>query len=346
MEVATTPVDNKNLIHIDGELIAVPLVGCIAFGVIDRGTNVLQVRPTTLCPLSCIFCSTDAGPRSRRRATEYVVELDCLLDTFREVVAMKGCSKIEAHIDTVGDATTYPKLVELVHQLSQVPEVSVVSMQSHGALLTEKLAERLDAAGLSRLNLSIDSMDPELARTLSGTPSFDVMKVLEVAEYITSSLKMDVLLAPVWVPGVNDGDLPRIIEFAKRIRAGKRWPPLGIQKMEVHKYGRRPKGVKPMSWFKFYNSLRELEAIYGLKLILNPRDFGIRKERKIPPVFKKFEKVKVEVIAPGWLKGEALGVARSRLVTIVGAEGVEIGSKVNVRMLETKDNLYIARLEL
>ncbi|MCE4627148.1 MAG: radical SAM protein, partial [Desulfurococcales archaeon] len=39
-----------------------PLVGTVFIGVIDRGTNVLQVRPTTLCPLNCIFCSVDAGP--------------------------------------------------------------------------------------------------------------------------------------------------------------------------------------------------------------------------------------------------------------------------------------------
>ena len=45
----------------------IPLIGCIAFGLIDRGTNLIQIRPFTGCPLSCIFCSVDAGPRSRNR---------------------------------------------------------------------------------------------------------------------------------------------------------------------------------------------------------------------------------------------------------------------------------------
>ncbi|MEM2002843.1 MAG: hypothetical protein QXT77_09385 [Candidatus Methanomethylicaceae archaeon] len=52
-----------------------PLVGTVYFGIIDRGTNVLQIRPTTYCPLSCIFCSTDAGPNSKRRRTEYLSSL-------------------------------------------------------------------------------------------------------------------------------------------------------------------------------------------------------------------------------------------------------------------------------
>ncbi|MFP3179020.1 MAG: radical SAM protein, partial [Thermocladium sp.] len=34
-----------------------PLVGSLAFGIIDRGTNVIEVRPTSICSLSCIFCS-------------------------------------------------------------------------------------------------------------------------------------------------------------------------------------------------------------------------------------------------------------------------------------------------
>ncbi|MEM1586569.1 MAG: hypothetical protein QXX99_01730 [Candidatus Bathyarchaeia archaeon] len=74
----------------------IPLLGCIAFGLIDRGTNVIQARPITTCPLSCIFCSTDAGPRSRFRCTEYIVPLDYLLKAFRGIVAFKGGRNIEA----------------------------------------------------------------------------------------------------------------------------------------------------------------------------------------------------------------------------------------------------------
>ncbi|HDD34251.1 MAG TPA: radical SAM protein, partial [Thermofilaceae archaeon] len=46
----------------------IPLIGHLAFGIVDRGTNLLQIRPTSSCPLSCVFCSVDAGPASKRRA--------------------------------------------------------------------------------------------------------------------------------------------------------------------------------------------------------------------------------------------------------------------------------------
>ena len=81
----------------------IPLLGCIAFGIIDRGTNLLQIRPISTCPLSCIFCSTDAGPKSRIRQSEYIVPLDYIVEEFKRIVKFKGAFRIEAHIDTVGD---------------------------------------------------------------------------------------------------------------------------------------------------------------------------------------------------------------------------------------------------
>ena len=43
----------------------IPLIGTAYFGLIDRGTNLIEIRPLTGCNLSCIFCSVDADPSSR-----------------------------------------------------------------------------------------------------------------------------------------------------------------------------------------------------------------------------------------------------------------------------------------
>ncbi len=59
--------------------LGVPQVGTLAFGVVDRGTSVLEVRPTSVCAPSCVFCSVNAGPQSRARWAEYVVEVEALL---------------------------------------------------------------------------------------------------------------------------------------------------------------------------------------------------------------------------------------------------------------------------
>lgn len=297
-----------------------------------------------MCPLSCIFCSTDAGPKSRHRLTEYVVDLDLLIEWFEYIVKFKGEKKIEAHIDTVGDPLAYPRLVELVQRLSEVKGVEVISLQTHGVLLTEKIVDELAEAGLSRINLSIDALDPLLAKKLAGTERYDLHHVMRIAEYIASKPNIDLLIAPVWVPGINDHEIPKIIEYALKIGAGKKWPALGIQKYEAHKRGRKPRGVKPMSWGQFYRKLAELEKKYKTKLILRPEDFGIHKRPMIPILYQKGEKVLVEIVEKGWLKGELLAVdkKRQRVITVVETQ-VPIGTKMYVKIIANKHNLYIAK---
>ncbi|HIH44474.1 MAG TPA: radical SAM protein [Candidatus Methanoperedenaceae archaeon] len=318
----------------------IPLHGCIAFGIIDRGTNVLQVRPSTECPLSCTFCSTDAGPCSTMRAAEYIVDLQHLVDSFREAARRKGVNDIEAHIDTVGEPAAYPELVELVAALADTKNVKVVSMQSNGVLLDDRLLSDLDAGGLSRINLSIEALDPVLAKKIGGR-NYPLGRVLENAEYITASTGIDLLIAPVWLPGINDAEMPGLIEYAKKIGAGRRYPPLGIQKYLPHKYGRKP-AVKVMSWDLFYSKLSMLEKEHGVKLVLSPSDFGSYRCNPLPRVFRRHERASVEVLGQGWMKGEKLAQARDRLITVVGGGKIRAGSHIDVRMERVVDGIYIA----
>lgn len=320
----------------------IPLIGSVAFGLIDRGTNLIQVRPISTCVFSCIFCSTDAGPKSRTRQTEYIVELDYLMEWFIALVNEKGIGDIEAHIDTVGDPFSYPKIVELVERLREIPEVKVISSQTHGPLLTEELISKLDRAGMDRINLSIDSLNEGKARYLSGSPWFKLDKVLKIAKMVAES-SIDLLIAPVWVPGINDEDMPKLIEFALNIGAGKRWPPLGIQKYEVYRGGRKPKGVKPMSWSSFYARLRRWEEEYGVKLVLRPEDFGIRKVKPLIKPIRKGEVLMARLVAPGWRRGELLGVARGRVITILNPPPAPTGASIRVRVIRDKDNVYYSR---
>jgi hypothetical protein len=145
----------------------------------------------------------------------------------------------------------------------------------------------------------------------------------------------------VYVPGINDAEIPKLIRFAQEIGAGKRFPPLGIQKFEHYRYGRSPKGVKAQSWWQFFNrSIRPWEKEFGIKLRLDPaRDFGTVRRPFIPLVFSKGEKVTVEIRAPGWIHGEMLGVARNRVVSVYNC-GKESG-QVRVKIVATKHNIYV-----
>ena len=324
-----------------------PLMGAVSFGLIDRGTNIIQVRPSSSCPLNCIFCSTDAGPCSKRRRTEYEVGMEHLMDWLQPLAELKG-KEVEAHIDTVGDPFSYRRLVDLVSAISDVEQVGTISLQTHGYLMTEHMLDELSEAGLDRINLSLDSTDPYLAKKLSGTESYDVEKVIAQARHALENTGMDILLAPVWVHPLNDSEMEPLVSLAEKIGAGRRGPPLGIQKCEFHRFGRRTKEMRQQSWYNFYKNLRTLEAKTGAKLLLRPSDFGIHSARSVEPAFAKNEVVNVRVIGPGWFKGESLAVTKDGRwsVTLVGedrAEELRDGQEVAVRLLRTRDNVLVGR---
>ncbi len=315
-------------------------MGSLYFGVIDRGTSLLQVRPSCGCNLNCPFCSVDAGPESATRATSYEVEPGYLVSAVEEIARFKGAG-VECHIDSPGEPLMYRQLPDLVAALRQIPEVTAISLQTNGTLLDRGTISALETAGLDRINLSLHALDPGCARTLAGVPWFDVGKVMDAARDIAQS-RIDLLIAPVYIPGMNEDEIPKLIRFAQEIGAGKRFPPLGIQKFEHYRYGRSPPGVKAQSWWQFYNrSLAAWEKESGLRLRLDPvRDFGTVRRPFVPLVLEKGEKVTVEIRAPGWIRGEMLGVARNRVVSVFNCE--KAAGNVRVKIVSTKHNIYTA----
>jgi uncharacterized protein len=321
------------------EASGIPLLGSLYFGIIDRGTNILQVRPSCGCNLNCPFCSVDAGPESTTRATSYEVEMEYLLGAVEEIARFKG-DGVECHIDSPGEPLMYLRLPELVAALRRTECVGTISLQTNGTLLDAAKIAALESAGLDRINLSLHALDPATARTLAGVDWFDIDRVTDAARAVARS-RIDLLIAPVYLPGINDAEIPRLIRFAQEIGAGKRFPPLGIQKFERYKYGRSPKGIKVQSWWQFFNqSIKAWEKESGLHLRLDPaRDFGTVRRLMIPRAFTKGEKVTVELRAPGWINGEMLGVARNRVVSVHNC--LKESGQLRVKIVADKQSIYM-----
>lgn len=311
----------------------IPLMGVIAFGVIDRGTNLLQVRGSTACNLKCLFCSTGAND-SKNHPTEFLVEVDYLLSWVKDVLKIKG-NGVEINLDSVGEPSAYPDLVKLVSELKKMPEVNKISMQTNGTLLTAARIKELEEAGLDHINLSIDTLDVKKGAYLRGCETYNVQKLSETAKLIKNS-KIELLLAPVWLPDVNDEDVKDLIKFAKELNCK-----MGIQKYEVYKYGRRMKEAGKVNWWKFYKQLEAWEKEFGIKLKATAKDFEIERRTRVEEVFEAGERVQVEIKAPGWQTGQMIGVARNRCISINDCSA-NIGDKVNIKILETKNNIYVA----
>jgi uncharacterized protein len=324
----------RELVYVTRES-GLPLIGHTAFGLIDRGTNLIQVRPVSGCNLNCIFCSVDEGHTTTRR-TDFIVDTDYLVEEFAKLAALKN-NDVEAHIDGQGEPFIYPYMVELLEKLRKVPQLKVISVQTNGMLLDEEKIRQMEGL-LDRVNLSISAMDQRRAQTLAGTKLYDVEHVKGVARAIAAS-KIDLLLAPVWVPGFNDEDMPKIIEFGLEIGAGKHWPAFGIQNYVRYQFGKKVKG-KPMRFPEFFQRLDDLGQRYGVNLKLTPADFGIHKAPALPKAFKKGERLRLTLVAPGRVFGEMLAVEKDRTIGVLTDRPV--GATVSAEVTRTNDGVYVA----
>jgi uncharacterized Fe-S cluster-containing radical SAM superfamily enzyme len=326
-----------------------PLIGHIAFGVLDRGTNVIQVRPSTLCYHNCVFCSVDAGPTSETRQSEFLVDVRWLARWVLEVAEFKG-GGVEVLLDGVGEPLTHPKLPQLIEIVKGSGLVSRVALETHGGGLTKDIAMRLWEAGLDRINLSVDAVSRDLAARLAGVEWYDPQKILDVAEWVLKNTGVDVVLAPVVVPGWNEGEVRSLIDWARKHGAGSKsgWPTgVLIQKYEVHKYGRKVPGARSWSWEHFYRWLRKIEEETGYRLLVEPEEIGMERRPKLDTPYRVGERIRGIVVGPGWHRGELL-VVDSRLYRImagIGSGELTPGQQVRAVVLENDNNIYVVRLE-
>jgi len=139
-----------------------------------RRIRYLRVSVTDRCNYRCTYCMPDTledrmhfQPRAALLTFE---ELEQIVAVF----ARLGVRKIRL---TGGEPTVRHGIVDLVRRMARVPGIEQVVMTSNGHLLAE-LAEPLRAAGLSAINVSVDTLDAdrfreitnrgELARVLAG----------------------------------------------------------------------------------------------------------------------------------------------------------------------------------
>ena len=312
----------------------IPLIGLIHIGVVDRGSNLLQVRATTACNMKCTFCSTSAN--STLHPYNYTVELDYLIETIKEVIKLKDGKVREINIDSVGEPTAYPELVELVKQCKNLPEIKFVSMQTNGTLLNKNKIMELEKVGLGRINLSIHSLNKETGKFLFGNEFYDLDKILENIKLIYES-KIELNLTPVWLPNVNDEDIKELIKFSKENNYK-----ISIQKYESTKYSRKEKRAKEINWFKFYKQLEAWEKEFNLKLKIGPNDMNIHRTPRIPLILNRDEIVPITITMPGWMKNEMIGTVKGRSVTILNSNA-KVGQIIRAKVTNTKNSIYLVK---
>ena len=126
-----------DIIYVD-EKSEIPLYGVDFIGAIDRGTNVIELKPLTLCNLKCKYCFVSAGDYD----TNFIVDPNYLLKKIRDIIEIKGYYKIEIHFAPYGEILLYPKLFHLIKELWKIDGIEIISMQTNGLLLNEEIIKQ------------------------------------------------------------------------------------------------------------------------------------------------------------------------------------------------------------
>jgi len=309
----------------------IPLIGTGVFGLIDRNTSCIEVKPLTACNLDCIYCSVNAGFTSKKQV-DYVVEKDYLIQEFNKLVENKQ-HPVEVHVGPQGEPLLYAPLVELVKDLAKNPKVKYISLDTNGVLLTKKLIDELAKACLTRFNISINSLDEKKCRQLAGA-HYNLKHLLEMIDY--ASKKTNVLLAPVLIPGMNDDDLEPLVKLAKKIKSD--FPVIGIQNFLNYKRGRNP--VKQRSWDEFFKMLEPIEKKENIQLILSNQDFKTTQDTKLEKPFKKKQVIKARIVCKGPLNGERIAVHKNKAIIVDKTADAGINSEIKVLIIRDKHNIF------
>ncbi|MHA2287539.1 MAG: radical SAM protein [Promethearchaeota archaeon] len=290
----------------------IPLMGVDFLGIIDRGTNVIELKPHTLCNLRCKYCFVSAGDY----ATNFAINSDYLIEKVKEIVNIKGNHDLEIHLAPYGEMLLYKELYNLLENISEIKGVSTISMQSNGLLLSESIIENLKETNLTRINISLNSLNEEIDCYLCDCNHYNVDRLLKNI-YILLNNNIQVLIAPVWFPGENEKDIEEIIELILKLRGegySKQQIQIGIQKYLIYKTGRTLKKIKPKSWDYFYLQLSRLEKKYGIKLKLGPKDFGIHKRAQVSTLgLKRDDLIKIKIVSGGRWINECIGKINDNL---------------------------------
>ncbi|HWQ13330.1 MAG TPA: GTP 3',8-cyclase MoaA [Roseiflexaceae bacterium] len=166
-----------------------------------RRINYLRISLTDRCNMRCVYCMPAIGMQFLPRP-ELLTTAELLLVV--RAAARAGFQKVRL---TGGEPTLRPDLVEIVRAIKATPGIDHVAMTTNAVRL-QKLAAPLKEAGLDRVNISVDTLDPEKFRRMTrGGRLEQVWAGLAEADRVGLH---PIKLNAVVVRGMNDEEVVRL----------------------------------------------------------------------------------------------------------------------------------------
>ena len=235
----------------------------------------LRVSVTDKCNLKCYYCRPDNLEFMDKEEILSYEEITKLV----KAMTKYGLQRVRI---TGGEPLVRPEIEKLVRMLKDIPEINDVAMTTN-AITLSKHAKSLREAGLDRLNISIDSLKPDLFYQITKGYLSDVIEgIKEAKKYGFDPIKINAVI----INGVNENEALDFVKFG--IDYG----------LEVRFIEMMPLGQGQISWdlnmVKPLDKVKEnIEKVYGELVPSESIGSGAARVYEIP----KF-KTKIGFITP------------------------------------------------
>ena len=163
----------------------------------------LRISLIDKCNFRCQYCMPE-GTKFDYVLNHELLTNQEIVDLVRQVFIPLGFNKFRL---TGGEPLLRPELVDLVRNISQLPETEDLALTTN-AFLLQDLAQPLYDAGLSRINISLDSLNPKTFDRITGNRGRSRWQktwagIQAAHEVGFAPLKLNVVV----IPGVNDHEV-------------------------------------------------------------------------------------------------------------------------------------------
>ena len=221
----------------------------------ERKIEYVRISLTDRCNLRCRYCMPEAGVEKMRH--EDILTFTEILRIVQGMAAL-GVKKVRL---TGGEPLVRRDIAELIFALRQIPGIEQVALTTNGVLLSA-LGEDLIRAGLTGLNISLDTLRAETFTEITRRPLFTQVQA-GAAKMLSLGME-NIKFNCVPIYEVNDGEIPALAALAKAYPVKVRF----IELMPIGcAYASGYRGV-PMA-----DVQRRLEKAYGrLRPVRNKQD--------------------------------------------------------------------------
>ncbi len=171
----------------------------------DREITYLRISVTDLCNLRCKYCMPDGVCQKRH---EDILSFEEIAE-IASAAAQLGVRKVRI---TGGEPLVRRGCVDLCRMIAQIPGIEEIDLTTNGTLL-DRYAKDLKAAGVTRVNISIDSLDPAKYRAITGGGELSaaLAGIRAAQEAGLIPLKLNTVL----IGGFNDDEIPAFVKLTR-----------------------------------------------------------------------------------------------------------------------------------